>query len=46
MHHVPESTTILLKRLCTDYHPSKDSTDRDSLDRPVENKVNHLDQVS
>ncbi|XP_048036590.1 vacuolar protein sorting-associated protein 11 homolog [Megalobrama amblycephala] len=40
MHHVPESTTILLKRLCTDYHPSKDSTDRDSLDRPVENKAN------
>ncbi|KAA0704039.1 Vacuolar protein sorting-associated protein 11 -like protein [Triplophysa tibetana] len=33
MHHVPESTTVLLKRLCTDYQPSKDSTDRDSLDK-------------
>uniref|UniRef100_A0A8C9U302 Vacuolar protein sorting-associated protein 11 homolog n=1 Tax=Scleropages formosus TaxID=113540 RepID=A0A8C9U302_SCLFO len=25
MHHVPEGTTLLLKRLCTDYQPSRDS---------------------
>ena len=43
MHHVPESTTVLLKRLCTDYQPSRDSTDRDSLDRTALNKVGTLE---
>uniref|UniRef100_A0A4W5NLN9 VPS11 core subunit of CORVET and HOPS complexes n=1 Tax=Hucho hucho TaxID=62062 RepID=A0A4W5NLN9_9TELE len=33
MHHVPDGTTLLLKGLCTDYQPSWDTTDRDSLDR-------------
>ncbi|XP_062869801.1 vacuolar protein sorting-associated protein 11 homolog [Trichomycterus rosablanca] len=40
MHHVPESTTVLLKRLCTDYQPSRDSVDSDSLDRSAVNKAN------
>ncbi|MBN3323224.1 VPS11 protein, partial [Atractosteus spatula] len=31
MHHVPEETTLLLKGLCTDYQPRRDSADRDSL---------------
>ncbi|CAB1316601.1 unnamed protein product [Coregonus sp. 'balchen'] len=33
MHHVPDGTTLLLKGLCTDYQPSWDTADRDSLDR-------------
>lgn len=39
MHHVPESTTVLLKRLCTNYQPIQDSTDRDSVDKLALNKV-------
>uniref|UniRef100_A0A8C8IV98 PEP5/VPS11 N-terminal domain-containing protein n=1 Tax=Oncorhynchus tshawytscha TaxID=74940 RepID=A0A8C8IV98_ONCTS len=33
IHHVPDGTTLHLKGLCTDYQPSWDTTDRDSLDR-------------
>ncbi|KAG5843853.1 hypothetical protein ANANG_G00155300 [Anguilla anguilla] len=40
MHHVPDGTTLLLKALCTDYQPSRDSTDRDSLDKGTTNKAN------
>lgn len=39
MHHVPESTTVLLKRLCTNYQPIQDSTDRDSVDKLIVDKV-------
>lgn len=39
MHHVPESTTVLLKRLCTNYEPIQDSTDQDSVDKLAVNKV-------
>uniref|UniRef100_A0A3Q2QIU7 Vacuolar protein sorting-associated protein 11 homolog n=1 Tax=Fundulus heteroclitus TaxID=8078 RepID=A0A3Q2QIU7_FUNHE len=28
MHHVPEGTTLLLKRLCTNYQPSGDSVEK------------------
>ncbi|TRY90571.1 hypothetical protein DNTS_018353 [Danionella cerebrum] len=40
MHHVPENATILLKNLCTNYQPSKNSTERDSEDRHLEKKAN------
>lgn len=39
MHHVPDGTTLLLKGLCTDYQPSRDSAERDSLDKGTTNKV-------
>lgn len=39
MHHVPEGTTLLLKGLCTNYQPSGDAAEKDSLDRSVVNKV-------
>lgn len=39
MHHVPEGTTLLLKGLCTNYQPSGDAAERDSLDRGRNNKV-------
>ncbi|KAK3522019.1 hypothetical protein QTP70_021383 [Hemibagrus guttatus] len=39
MHHVPESTTVLLKRLCTNYQPIQDSTDRESVDKLAVNKA-------
>lgn len=39
MHHVPEGTTLLLKGLCTNYQPSRDSAEKDSLDRGRINKV-------
>ena len=43
MHHVPDGTTLLLKGLCTDYQPNRDTTDRDSLDRGPTNKVSLSD---
>lgn len=44
MHHVPDGTTLLLKGLCTDYQPSRDAMERDSLDRgpAVAKKVSRL----
>ena len=39
MLHVPEDTTLLLKGLCTDYHPSQDSSDRDHAGRASINTV-------
>ncbi|XP_077448668.1 vacuolar protein sorting-associated protein 11 homolog isoform X1 [Stigmatopora argus] len=30
MHHIPEGTTLLLKGLCTNYHPSGDTAGTDS----------------
>lgn len=42
MHHVPEGTTLLLKGLCTNYHPSGDTVEKDSLDRGRVNKVSVL----
>lgn len=36
MHHVPEGTTLLLKGLCTNYQPSGETAEKDSMDR---NKV-------
>lgn len=40
MHHVPEGTTLLLKGLCTNYHPSGDAVaERDSPERSRVNKV-------
>lgn len=39
MHHVPEGTTLLLKGLCTNYQPSGDGAEKDSLDRGRTNKV-------
>uniref|UniRef100_A0A3B3RJX0 Vacuolar protein sorting-associated protein 11 homolog n=1 Tax=Paramormyrops kingsleyae TaxID=1676925 RepID=A0A3B3RJX0_9TELE len=39
MHHVPDGTTLLLKGLCTDYQPRRDSADRDSLERAPGNKA-------
>ncbi|KAI5629231.1 vacuolar protein sorting-associated protein 11-like, partial [Silurus asotus] len=40
MHHVPEDTTVLLKRLCTNYQPIQDSTDQDNVDKLTVNKAN------
>lgn len=39
MHHVPEGTTLLLKGLCTNYLPSRDTAEKESLDRVQINKV-------
>lgn len=39
MHHVPEGTTRLLKGLCTNYQPSTDAAEKDSLERSPVNKV-------
>lgn len=39
MHHVPEGTTLLLKGLCTNYQPSGDAAEKDSLGRGRVNKV-------
>lgn len=39
MHHVPEGTTLLLKGLCTNYQPSGDTAEKDSLGRGQINKV-------
>ncbi|MGH0129778.1 UNVERIFIED_CONTAM: hypothetical protein FKN15_059462 [Acipenser sinensis] len=41
MHHVPEETTRLLKGLCTDYRPSRETpADRESLGHTLGNKAN------
>uniref|UniRef100_A0A3B4Z4R9 Vacuolar protein sorting-associated protein 11 homolog n=1 Tax=Stegastes partitus TaxID=144197 RepID=A0A3B4Z4R9_9TELE len=40
MHHVPEGTTLLLKGLCTNYKPSGDIAEKDSLDMSRLNKAN------
>ncbi|XP_051902199.1 vacuolar protein sorting-associated protein 11 homolog isoform X3 [Hippocampus zosterae] len=41
MHHIPEGTTLLLKGLCTNYHPSGDTAEIDShLERNPFNKAN------
>ena len=39
MHHVPDGTTSLLKDLCTDYQPKRETADRDPPQRGQENKV-------
>ncbi|KAM3600652.1 uncharacterized protein V6R79_000323 [Siganus canaliculatus] len=40
MHHVPEGTTLLLKGLCTNYQPSGDLAEKDSLDKGHIRKAN------
>ncbi|XP_061596224.1 vacuolar protein sorting-associated protein 11 homolog [Cololabis saira] len=40
MHHVPEGTTLLLKGLCTNYHPSGAAAEVGSLDRGHVSKAN------
>ncbi|XP_061659657.1 vacuolar protein sorting-associated protein 11 homolog isoform X1 [Syngnathoides biaculeatus] len=41
MHHIPEGTTLLLKGLCTNYHPSGDTAEIDShMERNLHNKAN------
>ncbi|CAL8268441.1 unnamed protein product [Merluccius merluccius] len=40
MHHVPDGTTSLLKDLCTDYQPKRETADRDPPQRGQENKAN------
>ena len=35
MHHVPDGTTSLLKDLCTDYQPKRESADRETPQREV-----------
>lgn len=42
MHHVPDGTTLLLKGLCTNYLPSRDTAEKDSLDRGNVNKVSNF----
>lgn len=42
MHHVPDGTTRLLKGLCTNYQPSRDTAEKDSLDRGWVNKVSNF----
>lgn len=45
MHHIPEGTTLLLKGLCTNYHPSGDTAEIEShLERNPFNKVGGLCQ--
>lgn len=39
MHHVSEGTTLFLKGLCTNYHPSGDTAETIILDRAQINKV-------